>query len=201
MLRKVSLAVLCLFAVVACDKTIDGVLTNSENLTFKIKNKPVTISAGKWASTIRFASKKEVKLEIEVPNEKKPVAISFKVPKSTPLPQENGEFELLAVQSGQPYDVKGSVNTTYVDSEEKWGWEGCTYQARRHECYYDYYGRPYCRWVYYNVHGQRDVRYYVRQATQNITFHFLTSTGSAAGTFNGVKRSSERVYTYTGICR
>ncbi len=201
MLRKLTLAVLCLFAVTACDKTIDGVLKNSENLTFNVKKKQTTIAPGQWASTIKFKSKKEVALEIQVPEQKKPTVVSFKVPKNAPLPQENGDFELLAAQSGQPYDVQGFVKTSHIDSEEKWSWESCTYQVRRQECYYDSHGRPYCRWVYYDVHGQRDVRYFVRQSTQNIEFNLLNSTNAAAGTFNGTERRSERVYTYTGVCR
>lgn len=201
MLRRLLLSAVCVLAVSACDKTVDGVLTNSESLTFNIKNKSATIAPGKWAAQVEFESKKEVKLHIQVPDQKKPTTISFKVPKSTTLPQENGEFELLSVQSGQPYDVKGTVATTHVDSEEKWGWESCTYRVERQECYYDAHGRPYCHWVYYDVHGQRDVRYFIRDTTQVIGFELVNANATSAGAFNGTERSTERVYNYTGMCR
>lgn len=201
MLRKLLLGSFLVLAVSACDKTVDGVLTNSESLTFNLKNKSATIAPGKWAAQIEFESKKEVKLLIQTPDDKKPTTVSFKVPKSTVLPQKNGEFELLSVQTGQPYDVKGTVTTTYTDSEEKWGWESCTYRVERQECYYDANGRPYCRWVYYDVHGQRDVRYFVRDTTQTIGFKLLNANAAAAGSFNGTERSTERVYSYTGQCR
>lgn len=201
MLRKLLLSAVCVLAVTACDKTVDGVLSNTENLIFNVKNKTATIVPGKWASQIEFESKKEVKLHIQTPNEKKPTTISFKVPKGMTLPQENGEFQLLSAQSGQPYDVNGSVTTTHKDSSEQWGWESCTYRVERQECYYDANGRPYCRWVYYDVHGQRNVRFFVRDTKQVLGFELLNATAASAGTFTGTKNSTQRIYSYTGQCR
>lgn len=202
MLRQLLIGTVCVLAVAACNKTIDGLLTNSEPLTFNIKKKTTTVPAGKWAATLKFPSKKEVRLEITNPLEKKTTQVSFKVPKGAPLPQENGEFELDSTLSGQPYNVKGSINTEYVDSEEKWDWERCTYNVRRQECRYDQYGRPYCYWVDYSVDGQREVRFIEREATQEINFNLYSADLSrTAGTFNGTDISVERVYKYQGICR
>lgn len=200
MLRKLLLSAVCVLAVSACDRTVDGVLTNSESLTFNLKkNKKASIAPGKWASQLEFESKKEVKLHIKSSEQEKPTTISFKVPKNTNLPQENGSFVLSSVHSGQPYDVKGSVSTTHKDTDEKWGWESCTYRVERQECYWNGHQHV-CRWVYYDVHGQREVRYIVRDTTQVLSFDLLNSTASVAS-FNGTKNSTDRIYTYQGMCR
>jgi len=107
MLRKFMIGALCTLAVVACNKTVDGVLTNSETLTFSAKKGTATLPAGQWEAALKFPSKKEVKLNVTIPNQKNALEVSFKVPKGAPLPQENGSFELSSKLSGQPYDVNG----------------------------------------------------------------------------------------------
>src|SRR4051812_34216034 len=116
MLRKFFVGALCILSIVACTKTVDGVLANAEALTFNVGSKTLSVPAGRWETRIKFAGKKEIKLEVTVPGQKN-TDVVFKVLKGTPLPQENGTFELLAADSGQPYDVNGSVKTTYVDSQ------------------------------------------------------------------------------------
>lgn len=198
MLRKLLVGTLCTLSLLACGKTVDGLLTNSSVLTFNMKkNKTASVPAGRWETQIKFPSKKEVKLEIKSATGE--TEVSFKVPKSAPLPTENGDFELLSTLSGQPYDVKGSVKTTHVDSDERWEWESCTYQVQREECYFNGHHHV-CRWVNYNVQGSRNVRYFIRQTTQDVTFNLLTASRTL-GAFAGTERSTERVYTQTGMCR
>lgn len=199
MLRKLSLGLVCALAIAACSNTINGVLVANQTLTFNAK-KAAPLAPGKYEAALK-ASKKEVKLSIDVPGQKKATEVSFKVPKSVSLPQENGSFELLAEQSGQPYDVKGTVKTVHVDGQEKWDWESCTYQAQRQECYYGHNGHPQCYIVTYTVHGTRNVRYFVRNTTQSMDVNLLTATRAAAGNFNATEYSTSRVYTATGACR
>ncbi len=202
MLRKFLVGALCTLAVVACSKTIDGVLKNTEALTFNLKKGTTTLPVGQWEAALKFPNKKEVKLEVTIPNQKKALEVSFKVPKGSPLPQENGSFELSSQLSGQPYDAAGSVNTTHVDSEEKWGWENCTYQAQREECYIS--GNQHvCRLVYYTVHGRQDVRYFDRHTTQVVHFNLMSPGNKVknAGGFEGVEQYSNRVITHQGFCR
>lgn len=199
MLRKLSIGLVCAFAIVACSNTINGVLESKEALTFNVKKKAVSIPAGKYETKVK-AAKKEVTLEIKVPGQKKATEVSFKVPKGAQLPENNGEFVLTADQSGQPYDVKGSIKTTHVDGPERWDWESCTYEVQRQECWYQG-GQPVCRWVYYTVHGQRDSRYFIRDTTQVVAFDLVNATAAAAGSFSGTDRYSQRIYTYQGMCR
>lgn len=200
MLRQILVGALCTLALVACGKTIDGLLTNTEALTFNVKDKAFSLPVGQWETAIKFASKTEVRLDITVPGQKNTV-VAFKVLKSNPLPQENGTFELLAQDSGQPYDVSGSVATTHVDSQEQWQQEGCTYQTYRTECHYQPNGAPVCYSIPYTVQGWRDVRFFNRDSTQTVDFNLLTATKSTPGAFKAVDQSSRRVYTMQGQCR
>lgn len=200
MLRKILVGVLCTLALVACGKTIDGLLTNSETLTFNVKGKAVPVPAGHWQTAIKFVSKKEVKLNIEIPGQPN-VEASFKVLKSNPLPQENGTFELLSQDSGQPYDVSGSVKTTNVDSQEQWQQESCTYQTYNTVCQPTPNGGTSCYSVPYTIQGWRDVRFFIRDTTQEIEFNLLTATKATAGSFTAVDKDSRRIYTMQSMCR
>lgn len=200
MLRKILIGSLCALALVACGKTIDGVLTNSEALTFNVKNKQIALPAGKYETSIKFASKTEVRLEIAVPGQKN-IVVPFKVLKSAPLPQENGTFELLAQDSGQPYDVAGSVKTINVDTQEQSNQESCSYTVYQQNCSYNPQGVPVCYSVPYTIYGWRDVRFFDRSTTQDVTFNLLTATKSTAGAFSASQKSNSRIYTYQGACR
>jgi len=199
MLRKILVGAMCTLALVACGKTIDGLLTNSEALSFNVKGKSVAVPVGRWETSIKFASKKEVKLNIAIPGRDN-VEASFKVLKSNPLPQENGTFELLSQDSGQPYDVSGSVKTTHVDSQEQWQQETCTYQTNYTQCNYTPNGTT-CYSVPQTVYGWRQVRFFVRDTTQEVEFNLLTATRSTAGSFNAVDKDSQKIYTMQSVCR
>jgi hypothetical protein len=199
MLRKLLVGVACVLSAVACTKTIDGVLTNSEALTFNVKNKSVSIPAGRWETTVKIPGKKEVKLVITTQNNQK-TEVSFKVLSSAPLPQENGTFELLAADSGQPYNVNGSVKTTHVDSETQWQTESCMYQVQRQECYHTPQGNE-CHWVTYDVQGFREVEFFMRDTTQVVEFNLMNVDKSTPGEFSGTDQHSERIYKYQSACR
>src|SRR5690606_15174126 len=81
---------------------------------------------------------KEVRLVVPMSDNKKDtVKVAFKVPKGMEFPQEQGSFYLNADQSGQPYDIEGSVSATHTDSPEEWRTETCAYQIQRQECYFN----------------------------------------------------------------
>src|SRR5690606_97143 len=98
----------------ACKDTISGQLQSTETLTFNVKKGANQVPAGTWNATIEIPSKKEVRLVVPLSDNKKDlVKASFKVPKGTVFPENNGSFYLNSAQSGQPYDIEGEVSTSH----------------------------------------------------------------------------------------
>ncbi len=201
MLRKLSLVVLCAFALTACKDTITGQLHSNETLTFNTKKGPNQVPAGKWHAVIEIPNKKEVRLVVPLSDNKKDVMkASFKVPKGTVFPEGSGEFYLNSTQSGQHYDIEGKVQANHVDSQETWKTETCSYQVQRQECYYNGYQHV-CRIVTYTMSGWRDVRFFVRTTTRETNISLFRSNKTVqAAKFSSVEETVQRVYTYTGHC-
>lgn len=201
MVRKVLIGAFCALAIVACSKTVDGLLTNKEALTFNVKKGASTIPAGRWNAQIKIVSKKEVQLAVAIPGQNSAVEASFKVPKHVKLPQGNGTFELESQDSGQPYDVQGEVSSTHEDSPERWETEPCSYQVQHQVCNHGPNG-PVCWTEIYTVQGWRDSRYFVRDTVQKTELNLLNlNKTNVAGNFNATDRYSERIYTYQSACR
>lgn len=111
---------------------------------------------------------------------------------------DNGAFVIPASSSNQLYDLNG-YNTTTVDaSAVRRDWESCTVDYPHYDCYYDQYGRRYCRpgsrW------GSRIVEYRDITTVRNTQVQ-LVNAGTIAGTLHAGRTDTRREYLYTGYCR
>lgn len=112
---------------VACDE-MKGQLSVGEELTVKAKKtglfqsgtKEVTIPAGSYEAKLNPTSKTSMNLELKVGDKER--KIPFKIKEGTKIPEFDGQIDVLASDSGQPYDlhadVKSDVSSYDFDTTE-----------------------------------------------------------------------------------
>lgn len=159
--------------------------------------KKLQIPIGNYGAVIDFGSKTDIKIEMKANAYKETVTLLR--PKNFEFPA-NGDFVLTASQVNQSFDVKGSVKTTVWDSPPQRGNESCSYTAPVWVCSHDNSGRPYCHYENRSVWGYRFVEYYNRNTTRDLAADLVESQRSL-GRFTGTRTDSEKIYTYTSICR
>lgn len=160
-------------------------------------NKKIQIPAGSYNAVLDFGSKTEIKIQMKANAYKENIVLSR--PKNFEFPV-NGDFVLTSAQVNQAFDVKGSVQTTVWNSVPQRDNESCTYTVPVWVCTADGGGRPYCHYENQSVWGYRLVEYYNRNTTRDMSAHLMDGQRSLAR-FTGARTDSEKIYTYTGICR
>ncbi|MCB0389999.1 MAG: hypothetical protein KDD58_01855 [Bdellovibrionales bacterium] len=208
---------LCLlsFLLMACND-IEGVLKLSEAIQFNTKyNGTVTMEAGDYDVKLSH-DKKSRYIKVEFPNENDDgfppgedddwrddsYEVRFKYSSSTIIPEDNGEFLISHIESGQNVDLYGSVKTTIQKGGLTRDWERCTYRERRTHCFPDRNGRTICDTYWDEVWGRRDVEFYpvTTDKTLNVVLTKPASDVSSAN-MNIHQVWTDRDYTYVGICR
>ncbi len=206
MKNLVMVSALFLF-LVSC-KEISGTLTVHENFAAMVNkkcgwfescdpNRKLEIPSGNYLSTIDFGSKTEIKIEMKANAYKE--TIILKRPKNFEFP-ENGSFQLTKAQSNQLFDVSGEVKTRVQDSESKKANESCSYMVDDYICYPDTSGQVQCGYQSRTVWGYRFVEYFDRTTTKDLFANLLEGQRTLAQ-FNGTRVETEKVYTFTSICR
>lgn len=115
------------FLLVACDE-MKGNLSVKEELTVRAKKtglfqsgtKEAKIPAASYEAKLNPTSKTSMNLELKVNG--KELKIPFKIKEGTKLPEYDGQVDVLAEDSGQPYDlhaeVKSDVSSYDFDTTE-----------------------------------------------------------------------------------
>ncbi len=115
------------FLLVACED-MKGTLSVSEELTVKAKKtglfqngtKEAKIPAASYEAKLNPTSKTSMNLELKVNG--KDIKVPFKVKEGTKIPEFDGQLDILAADSGQPYDlhadVKSDVSSYDFDTTE-----------------------------------------------------------------------------------
>ncbi len=198
-----------MMVLVSC-KEISGTLTVSQDFSANVNkkcgwnpfgscnpNKKLQVPAGSYEAVVDFGSKTEIKIAMKANAYKENIFLSR--PKNFEFPA-NGDFVLSAAQVKQSFDVKGRVQTTVWNSAPQRGNESCTYTLPVWVCSADGDGRPYCHYENQSVWGYRIVEYYNRNTTRDMWADLMEGQRSLAR-FTGAKTDSEKIYTYTSICR
>lgn len=193
-MKKIVIASLILSTIVmtGCED-LPGVLTVTKAFNAVVKRKTKTIDVGQYKTSLDFKRNKVVAI-IDTGSEK--MKIELAVPDNAQIPS-NGNFELSAAQTGQPFDVLGSVQTQVNESEMRSEYESCTYQT------YDTICTPSgCHSVPVNRYGNRFIDYYVRDTNQKMDFDMTTSgdARSKLSHFAGAARYSEKIVTRESSC-
>lgn len=126
-MRKLFPLLAFTFLLVACED-IKGNLNVNEELSLKAKKtglfqsgtKDVKVPAGSYEAKLSPSSKTSMNLELKVNG--KEIKVPFKVREGTKIPEYDGVLDILAQDSGQPYDlhadVKSDVSSYDFDTTE-----------------------------------------------------------------------------------
>ncbi|MCM2282851.1 MAG: hypothetical protein NDI61_13510 [Bdellovibrionaceae bacterium] len=156
----------------------------------------ITIPAGAYSVNVDTKLSGDVDLSLKVNG--KSETIRVQIPKDR-VPKENGVFTVSAAESGQPFDLRGELETTYERSHLYRGWDSCTRTVPQQVCGYDRDGRYYCRVEYVTVWGQQQVEYYLLTTSRALAIE-LTKAQTSLADIEGHNSSTHKVYTYQGYC-
>lgn len=233
MLKTPLFVVTALLLFTSCVNT-KGTFIANENLIFKKKKlfssrlKDVPVKVGQYQATLKFKTKKKLKLYLNDKDSK----ITFEIPKGTKLPAHNGTLNLTAEQTGQPYDLFGEVQTDFSRSGQRSETESCTWTTYRRECHRvcedkdreprdrddirrdrrrdgDRDGRRRnrtCRRVCEDVpvthYGHRRVVYHYEYEDKKLFVELMKpASNQMVASFSGSHHSSNRVVDHSSICR
>ncbi len=128
-------------------------------------------------------------------------AIVVKVPRNR-IPKEQGGFEVLASESGQPFDMLGNLDIDHTRSRRYRDQEACSRTVPREVCGYDSEGRWYCMIDYVTVYGRQEVEYYNLSTRRHLDVRLSNpaDTNDVLATLDGHDTTVDKVYTYQGHC-
>jgi len=180
------------FAMTGCED-IPGVLIVTKDFSVLVKGKSKTVSTGDHNTSLDF-KKNKVIATIKTGDDS--LKVELAVPQGSQIPS-NGNFELKSVQTGQPFDILGAVQTTVTESRVQSGYETCQKQDYQTIC--DPKG---CHVVPVTRQGNRNIQFFIRDTDQAMQFDMTDSSNvqNKYGHLNGRARYSEKVVTYEGAC-
>lgn len=196
-MKSLLLLVAALALTTGC-KELDGHLQVHKPLQVKKDgNAQKTISKGAYEVEIKYKADKN-RIDIKAENAAgDKIKFNYTHPAGYQLP-ENGTFYISAEASNQDFDLSGENSVIQNVSEVRRGWESCMSDFPERECYYDQYGRPFCRDV--RRYGQRYVEY------RDVTTVYATDAQLISGNeviaeLSADRSESERQYLEVGYCR
>lgn len=181
----------------SCDK-LSGSMNLEQDLHLVKRNKPYIIPAGQYKASMKINSRKKATFKLEGADKYK---VKVQLP-ARDFPTRNGDIHISNTEIDQPYDLHGRVNTTVTRSEERRGYESCTYEERYTRCTVDSDGNRRCHTAYRTIRGNRFVRYYVKTENKRLEMKFHEPGRSEpAAAFTGRSSNAERIYQSVGTCR
>lgn len=169
---------------------LTGTLTAFESFKVNAKGGVQTVVAGAHKTSLNF-KKNKVVANIETGGST--IKMNLTIPENSVIPA-NGNFDLLAKDSGQPFDVHGTVDTVVTQSQRQSGYETCSYQDTDVSC-----GPQGCQQIPVTRWGQQYVEYFVRTTQKDMSFDLVSANGTVAH-FDGSEKTSEKIITAQGRC-
>ena len=114
----------------------DGSFRANEKLKFKHStvfgnSKTKTLKAGRYNTSFEVTSGKKIKFTFRGEDT---LEVKVDVPDHIDLPTSDGSFYYMAEETGQNYDIKGSLSTEYTSSGIHSGVETCSYNTVERQC-------------------------------------------------------------------
>ena len=153
----------------------------------------VDVNPGQYIMKLEMSGKRAVQISLKTASQS--VVAKLNINKGHTLP-EQGPFSLLSQESGQPFDLKGSVSTARKDSARKRYHETCEIP------YTDTICTPQGCTTRSGVRmGYRDIVYVDRTTEKNMKASLAdTATKLQLATYEGSASSVQRIYISRGHC-
>lgn len=189
-MKKLTLALVTLLLVSGCDD-MSGLLKVSEKFSVLVKGKSKEIPVGTHNTELDFEREK-ITATVDVNGQD--IKVVILLPNSVSLP-ENGPFAVKSEQSGQPFDIEGTVRTEMTRSELKNGRESCQYYSQEPIC--DQNG---CTIQNVPRTGWRDIEYFEETTEKQLQFDSLSKAGLSQSHFEGASNTTIKRVTFEGRC-
>ena len=190
------LLLLSLILLTSCE-TLTGNFSAYEEILLKdSKGESVKIRDGVYLdSKLKLKSKRKLKLIVDG------TTFTFKIPRGTKIPTENGIIDLSSAEVKQPYDILGSINTEVEHGQVQRDSETCEWQEPYTVCRDDSNGRQICRTEYRTRYGHRDIQFHYDLISKDLTVSLShPGTNDMTARFEGHQRYYQRVVEYEGRC-
>ncbi|MBT3586830.1 MAG: hypothetical protein HN509_18100 [Halobacteriovoraceae bacterium] len=184
---------------VGCKTKVNGTLDVSEKLTLNAKKETIQLAAGTYRTQLQFKKTKKLVLKFR-DGAQKGKKITLTVPKGVRLSEYNGDFALNSAEVGQPYNLKGHVDTVTKTSGLHRGVESCHETVYRTHCR-RVEGERVCERTSVSVEGRRHYTYFYE--TDDRVFELTLEqpeTGAKAAMFDGSRRDTRTVRLHSTGC-
>lgn len=228
-MKKLNLlAIGVLVALTGC-KDLEGVLSVREKINLKADDgRQFQIPAGNYSGALKVSSKKKVNLELKFDKKIGKATFAFKTDQDLKKLKSGDRIQVSAKTSGQAYAIDGIYNVNTTSTHPQRSIESCTYTTVEWRCRNVTTPRV-CR-VVKECHpnnpsqcqernvctggetrqqcgnenvshrGDQEVEYYYSTTTESVRLQ-LVADQKAVSDFSGSDSSTDKHYTYKGICR
>lgn len=183
--------ILSALALMGCDD-IDGQLQVFEKFSVNTKNGVKVTEIGNFATSLDM---RRDRIEASVKTSSGKIKFTFLIPGNLRLPA-NGEFQISAADSGQPFAMTGINKTVESKSKMKSEYQDCMYDGQDVVC------TPQgCTQVPVHRWGRQYIEYYVRTVKQDLMMNALSATAdTVAATFTGTASDSQKIIVHEDQC-
>lgn len=203
-MKKVLVLAASALLAVACNP-IHGQLKVSKSFNAVQKgffsNKAVKIAAGTYAAKVDFLSASKIAIKLDV-GQLASQSLELNIPQGKYVATYSGPISLSSKESGQPFDVKGTIHTEESRTGSTRAVESCSRTESRTICSDGPVARERrseCRTETITISGQQEVEYHYHDTQTDLSLKII-SGGQQVGSFVGQRNSSDKVYDYQGAC-
>lgn len=196
--KLVTLAMAALF-LAGCKTEYTGTVTVQEALRPNVKKGQNVLNPGSYNMTLTIKSKKKAEIEVKLGGRGNNPVIPLNI-KNAQLPKENGPIVILGRNSGQPFDIRGVLETRSERGDLRRGREQCSETVPVRDCWGGPHG-PRCGTRWENVWGDRDIEYYDVTYHRTFAAQLLNAKDQRVqGELGGSDVWSERRVTWSSRC-
>jgi hypothetical protein len=171
-----------------------------ETLKPHVKKGDKTIEPGTYKAELKIKNNDKAELEIFKSGRRNNPVLPLNL-KGAQVPRENGPINISSVISGQPYNLRGELQTTRTQSPLRRGRESCQEQVPERFCWRDAYGRVYCETRWRTVYGSQDIEYFDRFTDSRITANLESiQIPKVVARLFAADSYAERIVTYRSRC-
>lgn len=196
-LKSLLLMLSCLAFLAGCNELEGNLQVNQALQIMKDGKLDETIPRGNYELDVKNKDSKrrlEIKLEDSNGDDYK---FKYTYPKNFNFP-ENGSFRIAASTSNQMYDLEGYNTTDVTTSPVRRDYESCYTNNPGYDCFYDQFGRRFCR--PFQRRGYRQVEYRDVRTVRSIDASLVSGSKVVANMTAG-RTDTSREYLYQGFCR
>jgi hypothetical protein len=168
------------------------------------KTKEVEVSPRSYSASLKFVSDKNFTLKLDG-GDLDDISVPLKAEKDLDVPY-NGRFNISHEKIGQPFDISGTINTSWENSGYNESLESCSWTTTEKRCekVCDSATRScdvQCRDVTITFNGKKRVEYHYSYTRRDLNLEISRANSSAVvATFVGSDTESNRVIDRESAC-